>query len=153
MHQLPASLPIMLHFSAALHCLPSSGRLLWYQMGKHKCFRQVRDLLRRTAQYQILTGVIKGHFFLDYTAALFHLLVQLRLAAPQLLLAAGHHGPEVTGFWLVWGSGLKLQTAVTDKVIQSQCKPLLTDLILSQKAKKIKNKNKNATTGSLKKRK
>lgn len=38
---------------------------------------------------QALTGVVEGHFFLDNAAVLFHLSAQLRLAPPQLLLAAG----------------------------------------------------------------
>lgn len=41
------------------------------------------------ARRQVLTGVVEGHFFLDNAAALLHLSAQLRLAPPQLLLAAG----------------------------------------------------------------
>lgn len=90
---------------------------------------------------QILTGVIKGHFFLDYTAALFHLLVQLRLAAPQLLLAASYR--------LVVSLRIMARASQSSekKIIQLQCNTFLMELISPQNAKK-----KNATAESFKTR-
>lgn len=76
----------------------------------------------------ILTGVIEGHFLLDYTAALFHLSVQLWLTPPQLLLTAE---TEQTGDKAIWIMHIHRVTATICKNVYQRSRSKTCQLNIS----------------------